>query len=186
MSQAFSRRMPGARPRPRGLCCAGGAPAAHAATSVIVTSWSGSGSAQRTVLAAGGRVERRLPSIEAVVARVPDARVAALRHAAGVRDVTRDRTFVARQDTAPGDDGMPLSAVRTSIGAVDTFDGTGVGVALIDSGVTPVAGLTAADVVLGPDFSGEAADPLLARRDGFGHGTHSRGSSTASRRARGW
>lgn len=49
-------------------------------------------------------------------------------------------------------------------------DGTGVDVALVDSGVTPVAGL--GNVVHGPDFSAEARDPDLATLDTFGHGTH--------------
>jgi serine protease AprX len=49
-------------------------------------------------------------------------------------------------------------------------DGTGVDVALIDSGVAPVAGL--GNVVYGPDFSEEAGDPDLAGLDTFGHGTH--------------
>ncbi|MEO3939012.1 S8 family serine peptidase [Dermatophilaceae bacterium Soc4.6] len=49
--------------------------------------------------------------------------------------------------------------------------GQGVGVALLDSGVARVAGLTGAGkVTYGPDLSIEANGPLT-QRDGFGHGT---------------
>jgi serine protease AprX len=52
-------------------------------------------------------------------------------------------------------------------------DGTGVDVALIDSGVVPVGGLAEPGrVVHGPDFSSERRNPRLATLDTFGHGTH--------------
>jgi serine protease AprX len=52
-------------------------------------------------------------------------------------------------------------------------DGTGVDVALIDSGVVPVGGLAEPGrVVYGPDFSSERRSRRLATLDTFGHGTH--------------
>jgi serine protease AprX len=52
-------------------------------------------------------------------------------------------------------------------------DGTGVDVALIDSGVVPVGGLAEPGrVVHGPDFSDERWNRRLATLDTFGHGTH--------------
>jgi serine protease AprX len=52
-------------------------------------------------------------------------------------------------------------------------DGTGVDVALIDSGVVPVGGLAEPGrVVHGPDFSSEGRNRRLATLDTFGHGTH--------------
>jgi serine protease AprX len=52
-------------------------------------------------------------------------------------------------------------------------DGTGVDVALIDSGVVPVGGLAAPGrVIHGPDFSSERRNRRLATLDTFGHGTH--------------
>jgi serine protease AprX len=50
--------------------------------------------------------------------------------------------------------------------------GTGVGVALIDTGIAPVPGLTAGNVVNGPDLSFDSQDPATRYRDGYGHGTH--------------
>jgi serine protease AprX len=52
-------------------------------------------------------------------------------------------------------------------------DGTGVDVALIDSGVVPVGGLAEPGrVIHGPDFSSERRNRRLATLDTFGHGTH--------------
>jgi serine protease AprX len=51
-------------------------------------------------------------------------------------------------------------------------DGSGVGVALIDTGLAPVAGLAGTRVVEGPDLSLDSQVPSLTHRDTFGHGTH--------------
>ncbi|MEU8612467.1 S8 family serine peptidase [Actinoplanes sp. NPDC048791] len=54
--------------------------------------------------------------------------------------------------------------------------GAGVGVALIDSGVTPVQGLNGAGKVInGPDLSFESQAANLRYLDTFGHGTHMAG-----------
>ena len=52
------------------------------------------------------------------------------------------------------------------------YTGTGVDVALVDSGVAPVDGLDGDNVVNGPDLSFEAGYADVAHRDTFGHGTH--------------
>ena len=67
---------------------------------------------------------------------------------------------------------MQLIAGGSGI-ASGAADGTGVDVALIDSGVVPVAGLAQPGrVVHGPDFSTEGRNRRLATLDTFGHGTH--------------
>jgi serine protease AprX len=50
--------------------------------------------------------------------------------------------------------------------------GKGVGVALIDTGVARVPGLTGSNIVNGPDLSLESQDPALRYVDHHGHGTH--------------
>jgi serine protease AprX len=50
--------------------------------------------------------------------------------------------------------------------------GKGVTIALIDTGVAPVPGLTTGNVVYGPDLSLDSQDPAKRYTDGFGHGTH--------------
>ena len=52
------------------------------------------------------------------------------------------------------------------------FTGKGVGVALIDTGVTEVPGLNTGNVYHGPDLSFDSQDPELTRKDAYGHGTH--------------
>jgi serine protease AprX len=87
--------------------------------------------------------------------------------------------------TAGWDDGVTtqpvsMATVADAIGADDLWargiDGAGVGVALIDSGVVPVDGLSGAGkVVNGPDLSFESQAGDYRYLDTFGHGTHMAG-----------
>jgi serine protease AprX len=60
-----------------------------------------------------------------------------------------------------------------------SLTGKGVGIALIDTGVAPVAGLKSGNVVNGPDLSFDSQDPAKRYVDGFGHGTHLAGIISA-------
>jgi subtilisin family serine protease len=73
-----------------------------------------------------------------------------------------------------------MAQVSSEIGASTLWSrgvtGAGSGVALIDSGVAPVGGLTGAGkVVYGPDLSFESTLPQTAYLDTYGHGTHMAG-----------
>ncbi len=72
-----------------------------------------------------------------------------------------------------------LREVRTAIKAdalwAQGYTGGGIGVALVDTGVVPVAGLTSGNVVNGADLSFESQTPAVRHLDTFGHGTHMAG-----------
>ena len=155
---------------------------------VIVLELPGTGDRpERAVAAFGGAVERQLGIIDSFSAKVPADRVAALREVPGVDTVSEDvpvrlsSTEVESTNSLTGS----MHSITDVIGARHYWDrgvtGRGVDVAVIDSGVVPVNGLSAAGkVVRGPDLSFEAsacdgstctASPVR-HLDTYGHGTH--------------
>jgi subtilisin family serine protease len=82
-------------------------------------------------------------------------------------------------DYDAGADGYSMYNVTLGTGAQAYwkagYTGQGVGVALIDSGVSPVDGLSSGNVVYGPDLSIESQASNLTNVDSFGHGTHMAG-----------
>jgi serine protease AprX len=76
----------------------------------------------------------------------------------------------------PGSDPNSMNAMTQYTGAQAWWDagytGSGVDVAVIDSGVSPVPGLSSsAKVIYGPDLSLESQAANLTQLDSFGHGT---------------
>jgi len=67
------------------------------------------------------------------------------------------------------------TAIGSDLAARLGYTGKGIGVALVDTGVVPVKGLTSGNVVDGADLSFESQGPGLAHLDTFGHGTHMAG-----------
>jgi serine protease AprX len=105
----------------------------------------------------------------------------------GLPAVSRDSSGVpgrlkdAWQSTTWNGPGTPvrLTDVGKTIGArtgdAATMDGTGIGVALIDTGVVPDKGLPASRIVNGPDLSLESQTANLRYLDTYGHGSHMAG-----------
>jgi serine protease AprX len=142
----------------------------------------GLGAAEQTVRDLGGRVGLQLPIIDGFAARLSQQGIAALRSLPGVVSVEPDAPI--RLSASGGFDAATDagSLFTTTLGTGaqafwrSGYTGRGVDVALIDSGVTGVDGLSAAGkVVNGPDFTVDASSPTLRSADGFGHGTHMAG-----------
>lgn len=140
----------------------------------------GQAAAIELVRSVGGQVERRIDLIDGVEARLPVDAVGRAAASRAVHSVTPDGTvrMLGTGSEAGGEGAM--SRVRESIGAEDYwragFTGQGIDVALIDTGVAPVDGLTRPDkVIYGPDLSPESQVPELRFQDTLGHGTHMAG-----------
>jgi len=153
--------------------------------SVIVRGVPGAGDApERAVLGAGGTLGRQLALIDGFVATIPTSQLDVVRRAAGVVSVTPNSPvrlaggfdgFEPKQDL-----GSMFHIAQEVTGAGEYWNygltGKGVGVALLDSGVAPVDGLTASGKVIhGPDLTPESQAAESQHLDTFGHGTHMAG-----------
>jgi serine protease AprX len=157
--------------------------AAGALESVIVREQPGAdrSAAQRQVRYLGGSVGVDLGIIDGFAAQVTPAGAEALRSLPGVASVEPDAAIRLSGSTGyePTTDAGSLLNTTLSTGAQAFwkagYTGRGVDVALIDSGVVPVNGLSApGKVVNGPDLSFDP-QPSMQHLDGFGHGTHMAG-----------
>jgi len=125
------------------------------------------GAVQLLVQQAGGVLGRALPIIEATSADVPNAAILLLANNALVRRVAFDRLIVGTVERTGATIGSTAARQETGL------DGTGVGVAVIDSGVTTwhddlagSPGTQRVDAFV--DFVNGASSPY----DDNGHGTH--------------
>jgi subtilisin family serine protease len=166
--------------------------ALHRATSqlvsVIVRERPGATAPDRVIKAVGGAVGRRFAALDSLVAEVPRSAIPVLQTAQGVVSVTpnvRLHLLSGVYSSTSGSyseasDPYSIYNLTQHVGAqkywAAGYTGKGVDIALIDSGVAPVDGLTASGkVVNGPDVSFESQAPNLRYLDTFGHGTHMAG-----------
>jgi serine protease AprX len=116
----------------------------------------------------GGTAGRLLPIIDARAATVPNVALPLLAASNVVTRIASDRVTLGTNERTGA--AVGATAVRQTLG----YDGAGIGIAVIDSGVAPShADLTDSSgsmqrVVQFVDFVGSGAEPY----DDFGHGTH--------------
>ena len=135
--------------------------------------------AEAAAVRAGGSVLLRLSALQTLSVRMTASAAARLALDPSVASVVRDRRVALANTTYdPVADPDSLFNIRNVTGATPAWSaatGAGVDVALIDSGVSEVAGLDASRVVHGPDLSFESQNPELRNKDTYGHGTHMAG-----------
>lgn len=122
------------------------------------------------VLNRGGKLNRVLGRFKGAAYRMPASMVADLANDPEVRYISPDRPV---HGASAGSASAVLDYHNESINAPAAWalglDGTGVGVAIIDSGIASVSDLNATNLVYSQDFTG---DPNNSAADVYGHGTH--------------
>ncbi|NNL70684.1 MAG: S8 family serine peptidase, partial [Acidimicrobiia bacterium] len=127
---------------------------------------------------AGGEVTAELGLIDGFAATLPADGIAVLSAHPDIASVMADGQVELTGWNYAGEDQESVAMITNSIANADHywnegFTGAGIGVALIDSGISPVDGLTVdGKVINGPDLSFESQDPSLTYVDSYGHGTH--------------
>ena len=123
-----------------------------------------------------GPVSHRMHSIHGLSMKVSSAQLTALASRPGVAYVSLDRKVVARQQTAPIGTSPEFTAepINAPWALSHSFNGQGIGVAVIDSGITPVDDLGPSSVG-GPTrlvYSENFVPNETTTADPYGHGTH--------------
>jgi serine protease AprX len=163
------------------LCLSRGAPHGPLQAVIVRAEPNELAAAQRAVTSHGGTVGQSLPVVNGFIAQVPAGSERALGATNGVAAVVPDSKMTGWADTEAKDaaataatPGTTLSDVRQAIGADQSgATGSGVDVAVIDTGMVPVPALAGQGKVMnGPDFSDQSRDRDLAHLDTYGHGTH--------------
>jgi serine protease AprX len=129
--------------------------------------------ATAAVQATGGKVLRRMGALGAVSAQVPASSVADLQQRFDAQVIPKARPVATPVEGVDTDWSQTQALAAAATGAdrlaARGLDGSGVDVAVLDTGVAHLAGLP--NVIQGPDLSFDSQDPALVQQDGYGHGT---------------
>ena len=139
--------------------------------------------AAHAVVRSGGSVSLPLGVIQGFAGMVPAWALAPLVQLPGVRSVTPNAPMHALSDSSTYTTTSDVASLYNTAGMIGArnmwskgFTGSGVDIALIDTGIAPVEGLkTTGKVVNGPDISFDSQHSNLIYLDGYGHGTHMAG-----------
>src|SRR3954470_10710011 len=126
----------------------------------------------KAVLKRGGKLRREMKRIRSAAYSIPAAALADLQANPDVSYVSLDRPvhgsgLSPNPLAGPGVD-YHTDAVNAAAAWAQGLDGSGIGVAVIDSGIAHVSDLNATGVVYSQDFVGDGA----VGSDLYGHGTH--------------
>jgi serine protease AprX len=122
----------------------------------------------KRVLSRGGKMKRELGLIRGGAYRVPGAKLAELEADSEVAYVSPDRPLKSTASVTQVLD-FHTDSINAPAGWAQGLDGTGIGVAVIDSGIANVSDLNANNVVYSQDFVGDNGGSAA---DLYGHGTH--------------
>lgn len=143
-----------------------------------------------TIEGMGGTVTGSFDTIDAITADVPASTIATIASTPGVMSVTQNTTVELsghrNSDSSNWvDQWSPTTISPTTLSELAEtvradranrygYSGTGVTVALIDSGITPVTALKSR-IFNGPDLSFDSQVTALQNLDAYGHGSHMAG-----------
>jgi serine protease AprX len=120
------------------------------------------------VLDRGGKLRRELGRFRGAAYSMPASALASLAADPEVVYISPDRPVHASSTVAPVLD-YHTDAINAPAAWAQGLDGTGIGVAVIDSGIANVSDLNAGNVVYSQDFTGDTVNGAV---DQYGHGTH--------------
>ena len=147
-------------------------PSVETVRAIVQTQGQTGAQLEQFISARGGRVLRRFGSFRATAVELPAGALDSLAELSEVRYISKDRPtrLLGHVSLTTGAD-----AVRTqsNSGGSYTLDGTGIGIAVLDSGVSHshdsfLDGSSNSRIVADVDFTGLSS----ATTDPFGHGTH--------------
>jgi serine protease AprX len=122
----------------------------------------------KKVLDRGGKIKRELGRFKGAAYSMPASQLASLAADPEVTYISPDRPLRGASTGSPvAVLDYHTDAINAPAAWAQNLDGTGVGVALIDSGIAANSDLNANNVVYSQDFTG-----LGSTVDQFGHGTH--------------